>query len=178
MAFNSNITLNGDALFMNNKPLQNISDNFQEGGAITLFQSNVYFNGACNLEHNHAENGGAIHSTDSKHYVNGDVTIAHVTANRNGGGIYLSNSELNCQRKSTFEVQNNTALHKGGGVHAISSSIKTTVTVSSTTALHYTGARINFTGNAAEKGGGISLEANAKLYILKYDYNILLIMTE
>ena len=27
---------------------------------------------------------------------------------------------------------------------------------------------MNFTGNAAEKGGGLSLEANAKLYILKY----------
>ena len=174
VAFNSKINLSGDALFVNNQPLlQNISDNFQEGGAITLFQSNVYFNGACNFEHNHAENGGAIHSTDSKLYVNGDVTLAHNTANRNGGGVYLSNSELNCQRKSTFEVRNNTALHKGGGLHAISSSIKTTVTVSSTTVLYYyyyTGARINFTGNAAGKGGGLSLEANAKLYILKYDY--------
>ena len=68
---------------MNNKPglFQNVvAGNIQGGGAITLFQSNVFFDGECNLEHNHAKNGGAIHSTDSKLYVNGNVTIAHNTA--------------------------------------------------------------------------------------------------
>ena len=40
----------------------------QEGGAITPFQSNVFFDGECNLEHNDAKIGGAIHSTDSKLY--------------------------------------------------------------------------------------------------------------
>ena len=33
----------------------------------------------------------------------------------------------------------------------------------------YTGTRMNFTNNSAKRGGGLSLEANAKLYILKYD---------
>ena len=166
VAFNSNITFMGYARFENNQPPQTITGDFQEGGAITLFQSNIFFDGSCNLEHNLAENGGAILSTESKLYVNGDVTIAHNTATRNGGGVYLSTSELNCQQKSTFVLFNNTAVHKGGGLHAIGSSIKATSTF---TSLQYTGTRINFTNNEAERGGGLSLEANAKLYVLKYD---------
>ena len=124
VAFNSNITLNGCTTFVNNQPSQIVSGDFQEGGAITLFQSNVFFDGECNLEYNNAENGGAIHSTESKLYVNGDVTIAHNKATGNGGGVYLSNSELNCQRVSYFELNKNTAVSKGGGLHAIGSSIK------------------------------------------------------
>ena len=167
VAFNSNITFMGYARFENNQPPQTITGDFQEGGAITLFQSNIFFDGSCNLEHNLAENGGAILSTESKLYVNGDVTIAHNTATRNGGGVYLSTSELNCQQKSTFVLFNNTAVHKGGGLHAIGSSIKAT---SAFTRPQYTGTKINFTNNAAERGGGLSLEANAKLYVLKYDW--------
>ena len=168
VAFNSNITFSRYAIFVNNKPPQPTAGDFQEGGATTLLQSNVFFDGACNLEYNHAENGGAIHSTESKLYVNGNVTIAHNTATRNGGGVYLSTSELNCQQKSTFEFFNNTAIHKGGGLHATSSSIKATFSYSWPDL--YTGARLNFTENTAEMGGGLSLEANAKLYILKYDF--------
>ena len=166
VAFNSNITLNGHALFVNNQPPQTALGDFQEGGAITLRQSNTFFYGACNLEHNHAENGGAIHSTESKLYVNGYITIAHNTATENGGGVYLSTSELNCQHNSTFELFDNTAEHKGGGLHATSSSIKAT---SSFSRPLYTGARIKFTENTAKRGGGLSLEASAKLYILKYN---------
>ena len=168
VAFNSNITFMGYARFENNQPLQTITGDFQEGGAITLFQSNIFFDGSCNLEHNLAEDGGAILSTESKLYVNGDVTIAHNTATRNGGGVYLSTSELNCQQKSIFIFFNNTAEQKGGGLHAISSSIKAT-SAFTLQLQYYIGTRINFTNNAAERGGGLSLEANAKLYVLKYD---------
>ena len=172
VAFNSNINFTGYATFVNNTPSQTVSGDFQEGGAITLLQSNVFINGECHLEHNHAKNGGAIHSTDSKLYVNGesDITIAHNTATRNGGGVYLSTSELNCQQESDLVLLNNIASHKGGGLQAIDSSIKA---ASSSTYRRYTGARINITGNAAERGGGLSLEANAKLYILKYDYTFI-----
>ena len=169
MAFNSNITFTGYTTFVNNTPSQTVSSGFQEGGAITLFQSNAFFYGKCNLEHNHAENGGAIHSTESKLYVNGYVTIPHNTATGNGGGVYLSTSELNCQQESALVLLNNTASHKGGGLHAISSSIK--AASSKYLQYVYTGARINITGNAAERGGGLSLEANAKFYILKYNHH-------
>lgn len=111
---------------MNNKPfpVQVSSSNFPEGGAITLIQSNVYFDGVANLEHNHAENGGAMHSTESKFYVSGNVTIAHNSASGTGGGVYLSTSELNCQLKSISTFSFSNAALKGGGLHAISSSIK------------------------------------------------------
>ena len=175
VAFNSNITFNGYATFVNNQPSQTVSGDFQEGGAITLFQSNVFFDGECNLEHNHAENGGAIHSTESRLYVNGDVTIAHNTATGNGGGVYLSTSELNCQRESYFELYGNIAVSKGGGLHAIGSSIKAASSFVglSQNMYNYTGAIIDISRNVAERGGGISLEANAKFYILKYDYMLL-----
>ena len=162
VAFNSNITFANYATFMNNQPSQTVS---QEGGAITLLQSNILFEGKCILEHNHAKNGGAIQSIISKLYVNGDVIIAHNTATGNGGGVYLSTSELNCQQESTLVLLNNTAAHKGGGLHAISSSI---IAISSFNyavpfMAKYTGARINITRNAAERGGGLSLETNSKL---------------
>ena len=173
VAFNSYITFIGYARFVNNQPPQAITGDFQEGGAITLFQSKVFFNGSCSLEHNHAENGGAILSTESKLYVYGNVIIAHNTATRNGGGVYLSStSELNCHQKSTFILFSNTAIHKGGGLHAISSSIKATSTFAGpyTPMPGYTGTRINFTRNLARIGGGLSLDANANFYILKYDW--------
>ena len=165
VAFNSNITFSGYVELVNNQQTQTIAGDFQEGGAITLIQSSAVFDGECNFEQNSAENGGAIQSTDSKLYINGGVMIAHNTAARNGGGFYLSNSELNCQKQSTLTFANNTAVHKGGGLHAISSSVK----AASAYSMHqYTGSRINFIGNTAKKGGGLSLEANTKYYILKY----------
>ena len=166
VAFNSNITFMGHVEFVSNHPEQS-STILQEGGAITLIQSNAFFNGNCSLQHNHAENGGALLSSESKFYVNGNVTIAHNTATRNGGGVYLFNSELICLRKSTFLLHNNHAGHKGGGLHASSSFIKAIAAYSKS---NYIGARLNFTENVAKMGGGLSLEANAKLYILKYDY--------
>ena len=171
-AFSSNITFTGHATFVNNHPLQLVtaSSEFQQGGAIILFQSNVHFDGVCTFEFNLAENGGAIQATESKLYVNGNVTIAHNTATGNGGGVYLSNSEFNCQPKSFFELINNTAAYKGGGIHAISSSIKVTSSIDTgctqLSSLSCNGEKLEFIGNAAEIGGGLSLEANAKVYIL------------
>ena len=172
MALNGKITLNGFATIVNNRP--NPSQTFHEGGAITVIQSDAFFQAQCILEHNHAIHGGAIYSTGSRLYVNGNVTMAHNTATGNGGGIYLLNSELSCQfikNMSTLTLFNNTAVQKGGGLHAISSSLKVAYTILeyNTENVYYynMGARVNFTKNAARFGGGLSLEANAKLYILK-----------
>ena len=184
MAFNSTMTFSGYAEFVTNQPSKHIIQFFfQEGGVLTLFQSNVFFDGQCVFKHNQAENGGAIHSTESKLYVNGDVTIAHNTAigNGSGGGIYLSTSELNCQEESTFVLNNNVAGSKGGGLHAISSSIKASSVILgldvgedndkglSIYRYAYIGTRLNFTNNVARLGGGLSLEENARLYILRHD---------
>ena len=167
VAVNSNVNFNGYTKFVNNQP-----NAFRKGGAITLFQSNVFIDGNCTLEHNQAENGGAIYSTESKLYVNGNVTIAHNTATGNGGGVFLeSNSELNCHKNSTFILDSNTAVSKGGGLHAISSSIKAYVEYYyyPDYSIRYIGARMKIIKNKAKFGGGLSLEANAKFYILKYN---------
>ena len=49
VAFNSNITFMGYVVFINNHPQKpnSTSGTLQEGGALTLFQSNAYFNGKC-----------------------------------------------------------------------------------------------------------------------------------
>ena len=175
-AFSSNISFMGYVVFVNNRPSQTVKNNFQQaGGSITLFQSNLYFDGICLLEYNNAENGGAILSIESKIIVNGDVTIAHNNATSNGGGIYLSQSQLSCLKKSSCLLLNNTAIHSGGGIHAIGSSIRADSDAKYINLLiiniqfgEYTGTTLNFTGNTAGKGGALSLEANAKLYILKY----------
>ena len=70
-------------------------------------------------------------------------------------------SELNCLDNSTFILLNNTAKHKGGGIHAISSSIKITSVLPSSPTL-------NFINNTAQRGGGLSLEANARITTIKY----------
>ena len=124
MAFNSNITFIGCVEFVNNHPEQPVSDVLREIGAITLIQSSAFFNGNCNLKYNQAGYGGALLSTESKVYVNGDVIIACNRAVKDGGGIYLSNSELICLQKSTLVLDNNQAENRGGGLHVISSTIK------------------------------------------------------
>ena len=94
VAFNSNITFIDNVVFTDNQPpsMLTTTSNFQEGGAVTLFESNAFFVGSCTLERNHAEKGGAVLSFESKFYVTGIVTIAHNTASNSGGGVYLSNS--------------------------------------------------------------------------------------
>ena len=178
LAFNSNITLMGyNVRFENNQPAQSTMPEFEEGGAVTLFQSNMFFDGYCYFQYNFANNGGAIRSIESKIVVNGRLSIEHNRASRNGGGMYLLNSEINCQRLSIFKLVNNTATYKGGGIHAVSSSVKAASDhiylcscARDPSIRFYTGSRLYFIKNRAERGGGLSLEANAKLYILKYSH--------
>lgn len=176
MAFSSNIAFLGDDTFANNHPVKNSSDNFQEGGAITLFESGISFNGTCNLKDNYALSGGATFSTDSTLHINGNTMIAQNMATQNGGGMYLSNSEINLKQNSTLVIVSNTAAHKGGGVHAISSTIKT-ISAYIQDFLQgipflYTGTRLYFIRNTTERGGGLSIEGTARLYVLKYNVHI------
>ena len=164
VVFSGNITL-GNVKFQSNQPPNIATVNVQEGGAITLLQSNAFFDRSCTLELNNAKNGGAIFSTESKLHVSGDVTIAHNKATENGGGIYLLNSELNYQQGSTSVLINNTAARKGGGIHAISSFVKVSYNC------RLSPFCIHFDGNIAKNGGALSLEANTKLYAQKHHNN-------
>ena len=131
----------------------------EEGGAITAFQSRVIFEGNCFLFKNYALKGGGIHATGSKLFIYGKMhmTVTNNVALNSGGGIYLYQSELNCQLQCTLKLINNTASNRGGGMYAISSSI----------IAERHNVEIIFRNNSAKyAGGGICLEANAKIYIL------------
>ena len=156
VAYNAYVSFMGYTNFLNNQ-INAQDDNFLEGGAITLFLSVMHFDGSCNVSHNHAENGGAIRSSESKVHVNGNLIVAHNSANESGGGIYLYNSEMNCSDCS-LQLSHNTAKSRGGGIHAIASTIKLRSVHSIV--------KVVYTRNTAEKGGGLSMESNSKLYTL------------
>ena len=154
-----NTTRTGNIRIVNNsspnRPNRTISH--QQGGAITSFQSRVFLYGTGILVNNKAENGGAILATESKWFVYSELLVANNTATDSGGGAYLYQSEFNCKDDSTFRLLDNTAIEKGGGIHATSSLIK----------VDAPGSSVLLIANYANMGGGVCLEMNAKLYILK-----------
>ena len=171
VAFNTNVSLTGDIKFINNQIyVENDTFKLQEGGAITLFLSVIHFGGSCSLSRNHAENGGAIHSSESKLHINGRLAVTHNSANENGGGIYLYNSEMGCQQRSSLRLLNNSAKNKGGGAHAISSSIRISASFHQYNDRGIiTDSEVHFMQNTGLKGGGLSLELNSKLYSVLQD---------
>ena len=173
-SFNSNLTFSGCAKFMNCSPSENTTVNYKEGGALTLYQTMLSLQGEVSIENNRAEIGGAILATESEIFLSRTVSILNNSASASGGGLYLSQTELLILQESTVTISSNKAYERGGGILAISSSIKCIVTGSQYTVNgrmieEYKGAIVNITENSAQRGGGIYLEANAKVTILK-DY--------
>ena len=155
--FNSNLTFSGHLTFENSmEPV--IAGNgvtSQEGGAITSFQSTVIFTreSVVHFSNNRASDGGALLATESTITIYGETTIANNMANSSGGGISLKQSHL--EIKGMCQFVNNVAV-RGGGIHASSSTIAV-----------YQPGTLFITNNSAELGGGLNLEVNPKLYILK-----------
>ena len=129
--------------------------------ALYIIQSTVSIDENCTFMCNVAVSGGAIHAVESRIDVNGELVVINNTALDNGGGIYLYRSDFNCKIGSTVKIIGNNAEIKGGGLHAISSAIKVTYVRDSNRSSLF------FTGNTATNGGGVYLEANAKLLVLK-----------
>ena len=100
--------------------------------------------------------------------------LSNNTAEKNGGAIFLYQSELKCQDNGKLFLLGNIAGERGGAIHAISSSIGTTFSVLSVDingSEYVRVSQIIFTDNHAIKGGAVSLEVNAKLYIfIKINY--------
>ena len=140
----------------------------QEGGALTLFQTAIYFYGTAVFENNYAESGGAIYATDSHIFVFVNVLIRNNTVSHYGGGIYLYRSDLRCE-SGTINFEQNKAVKKGGGIYAISSSIE----VFFYREFQHLQQSLSFVQNLASAGGGLYLEANAKLYVWKYGSQLL-----
>ena len=165
--FNSNVTIKGKNYFSNNTGLPHTSTGFQ-GGAITAFQSNIVIDDECSLIYNHAKSGGGIHTAESKIWIYGKIDIVNNTVSESGGGMQLYQSDLNCQYNCNLKLVNNRAARNGGGIHAVSSSIKVHQGNNcKNNYTHCTLASIRFIRNHADKGGAVSLEVNAKLYIFK-----------
>ena len=153
----SNILFDANGEFMNNTP----------DGAISILQSTIHFNGSFyQLENNSRENGGGIYATQSQLHVNAPITIQNNRATENGGGVYLYQSEISCGQNCHLIIQGNEAVRRGGGIHAISSLIMLDAPRLSAQ-LKW----IEFIGNTANEGGGMSLESNFKLLISQYDSN-------
>ena len=128
---------------------------FSQGGAITSFQSTMIFTreSIVHFSNNQASDGGALLATESKITIYGETTIANNMANGSGGGISLKQSHL--EIKGMCQFVNNVAV-RGGGIHAPSSTIAV-----------FQSGTLQITNNSAKFGGGIYLEVNPKLYILK-----------
>ena len=165
--FNSNITVTGKSYFSHNTGLPYAATGFQ-GGAISAFQSSIIIDEKCNLMHNHAQSGGAIHAAESKIWTYGAIEIAYNSVYESGGGIHLYQSDLNCLYYCKLQLVTNTAVTNGGGIRAISSSVKVHLGSNcKRNCAYYALASITFIGNRPTRGGAISLEVNAKLYIFK-----------
>ena len=122
----------------------------KSGGAIFVTESQfVLSNGI--LVGNQADYGGAIYASESKLVVEvSSWTKFNVSTNlaiHHGGGLYTTVSEL---KGYNLYITKNRANSKGGGIHAVNSSI-------------IIEGAIHFTNNEAENGGAISLERTAKL---------------
>ena len=161
--FNSNLNLSGDSQFENSNKALITDDGFSEGGVITSYQSTVVFtrDSKIYISSNQARDGGAILAIESTIIMYGETTIANnnmtAIANSSGGGISLKLSRL--EIKGNCTLFNNSAM-RGGGIHATSSTISV-----------YQPATLKIINNNAKLGGGMYLEVNSKLYVLKEYYN-------
>ena len=181
LAINSWIVFHGYTRFQNCSYLHDYVT-VENGGAITLIDSTVYFTRETEITGNHAKkNGGGMHATGSTVHMAGETIIAENTADKSGGGVYLFQSKLNCIHECTFS--GNTAMKSGGAIHAIASTVYAdegqvgigirlncqTPTVfinnySSTSSSCSKTTTIIFASNNAQMGGALAFETNSKLY--------------
>ena len=169
-SFNSNLNFSGTSKFKNSTELliEGNESTSQQGGVITSFQSTVIFTSGSttHFSNSQARDGGAILAIESTIIMYGEATITNnnitTIANSSGGGISLKQSHLEIRKKCN--LVNNSAV-RGGGIHATSSTI----------AVYQTGT-LHLINNNAGYGGGMYLEVNSKLYILKtepeFSYNV------
>lgn len=166
----SNVTFIGTTTFTSSEPGRFQDALELEGGALTVFMSQLIMNGTNIFIKNYAENGGAIHVKESNVLVIGETIIANNTARKTAGGVYLEMSKFFCTGTSILKLKGNRAIEKGGGMHAISSTININDKFDDETSVEaiYSGSQITIEGNQAKKGGGLYLSVNAKVNVFKY----------
>lgn len=137
------------------------------GGALTVYRGTINIGGTTLFDGNTAGNGAAIYAANSNIFVRDSTTIVNNTARYNGGGIYLYQSPMQCNDVCIITLVSNRALHNGGGIYAVSSTIDV---LSSYCSDHNDQASFLLLENSAQIGGGLYMEANAKLYISRTDH--------
>ncbi len=163
-AFDSRVEFNGSTTLSNNRG--------ELGGAISAYQSEIYINTeGVIITNNTATSGGGIFLRESTLFVNEPVKIYHNTA-QDGGGIYAHSSRVEFQPlvpminahgnplrippNKQSEIAHNIAENNGGGIHAVSSTIKLTQSY------------VNINSNKANASGGeVYLQQSSKLYLFK-----------
>ena len=98
-----------------------IGNKATSGGAVHLTKSQLFFSGSYSMiVGNQAESGGAVYASESKLLIDNDTqTYINInTANHNGGGLYLTMSDLEVTGYNTY-ITGNRATNKGGGIHAM-----------------------------------------------------------
>lgn len=131
------------------------------GGALTIIQSTLLFDPLSHvtISRNTASFGGGVLLSGSDLRIHtSSIVISENRAMISGGGIYGYQSQINIQIHDTSQMMwlaSNTAVHEGGAIHAISTSLKL-----------YSGF-VQFSTNSASKGGAVSLLEGSKVYLLK-----------
>ena len=154
--FYTEVEFNGITTFLNNAG--------ETGGAITAFLSQISINTnstiiICN---NTATNGGGMSLIQSNLYVYHSIELTDNHATEFGGGIYAyqSDIEFKPEEKQRSEITKNTASN-GGAICARASNIL----ISNTYML------VNL-NRAQVNGGAMYLEQNSKIYIQKYEHEL------
>ena len=155
-AFDSYVHFIGNLIIRNcSEPMNQTSF---KGGGFTSYRSVISLNGTTLLTHNQARRGGGFIALESFINIYGETTIHSNKAVDIGGGAYVYQSDFTVQDSSCIFTSNE-AEQSGGGIHAISSLV--------TTSSGYEMTHLDFVNNTAIQGGGVYLEANSKLYVLK-----------
>ena len=184
MVINSNVTFIGSNTFERNNYVCSNESKWTEivgGGAFTSIRSGLNFYNQTTFRENYSKtSGGAIFAVESYVRLYGDATVEFNQAEDGGGGVYLYRSTLSC--KGNCSIEGNEVIQSeglGGGVHAISSSIKIRGQdeiiyshqfdrKSSNMEIlnEYPDNSLSFKSNSATHGGGMCFEGYSKLYII------------
>lgn len=154
-ASSTNMSITGTAYFAGNRHLL-LNASIEEGGALTSFQSNVFFKNQTIFTNNTSNFGGAIFATESEFYNYGELVISNNRALHSGGGVYMYMTGMNLKTASVT-VEYNVARYFAGGMYILSS------------ILRLFGGTLEIFRNSADRGsgGGIGIKLSGKLYVIK-----------
>ena len=150
----SNVTFEGytNIMHTNTSPKSFETSSFPP---LYLIQSELTFTGIANILHNKGVASGAIYISEGRIDMNGEIQIRNNTASLSGGAIFAYKCELTF--RGNCVISENVAYMHGGGVYAA----RTTMSV-------FQGSLHFHNNSAANKGGGIYLESNSKLHVIKH----------